>query len=730
MVSVSSSSDGEGDEGEGAESGDEYAQKSCEQIVLQASAAVSSDTAGDGTTEGVKSFGQVLLEAAALLPFRPTRGEVPGLEGTYGARIGRPSRTTEWRRRVDDQEAAAQRAVKDAAFQRDPAERSMITHFFKPAGPAAEPSGIASVVESHATAPAESDASPTESNALPAESDAELMTEDDEIEDIVIRRAEGKVAASDRMCLAPDLDQAAGAIHALLGVMRTRRGTGHGWKYTQLDLTTFKRLDHMLGLFRLYAEDPVFRGRWKPASVLVARSGGKGTRYAQSVRAWCRDFLVDGKTLPTNNYSKWPTSVLHTDEDLKVDITAHLQRVGQFFSAQDLLECLNKSDTLERLGRQKGFSLRTAQRWLKLMGYRWKPEARGMYFDGHEREDVVLYRQQTFLPRYLSLSERAAQFDDNGVELPREPPLRGKEVIFHHHDESIFYGNDRRKLRWVHDSESPKPYAKGEGQSLMVADFVSSTLGWLSSPDGYERARVTLRPGKGRDGYFSCGEVLEQLTTAMNILDKHYASYEHVFVLDNARTHTKRAESALSARRMPKNPRRSFEFDTVVRDSSGKAVLGQNGEPRMERRRMDDATFADGAPQSLYFPRNHSRYPGYFKGMTEILRERGFDAPEKIRAECKGFKCVRGAESCCQRRILFNQPDFASVPSLVERHCAARGYEVLFLPKFHPELNFIEMCWGYGKRLYRELPPSPRIDDIESNALWALGQIPLTAMRR
>src|SRR6266700_5317057 len=585
MVSVSSPSD---DEGEGAESGDEDAQKSCEQIVLETSAAVSSDTAGDGTTEGVKSFWQVLLEAAALLPFRPTRGEIPGLEGTYGARIGRPSKTTEWRHRVDDREAAAQRAIKDAAFQRDPAEKSMITHFFQPVGPAAEPSGVASMVESHATSP--------------AESDSELVTENDEIEDIVIRSTKDKVAAPDRMCRAPDLEQAAGAIPAILGVMRTRRGTGHGWKDTQLDLITFTRLNHMLSLFRLYTEDPDFRGHWKRASALVARSGGKGMRYARSVRAWCRDFLADGETIPRNTYSTWPTSVLHTDEDLKMDITVHLQRVGQFFSAQDLLECLNKSDTLERLGRQKSFSLRTAQRWLKLMGYRWKPEARGMYLDGHEREDVVLYRQQTFLPRYLALSERAAQFDNNGVELPRELPLRGvKEVIIHHHDESIFYGNDRRKLRWLHDSESPKPYAKGEGQSLMVADFVSSTLGWLSSPEGNERARVTLRPGKGRDGYFSCGEVLEQLTSVMDILDKHYASYEHVFVLDNARTHTKRAEGALSARRMPKNPRQSFEFDAVVRDSSGKAVLGQNGEPRMERRRMDDATFADGAPQSLYF---------------------------------------------------------------------------------------------------------------------------------
>jgi len=53
---------------------------------------------------------------------------------------------------------------------------------------------------------------------------------------------------------------------------------------------------------------------------------------------------------------------------------------------------------------------------------------------------------------------------------------------------------------------------------------------------------------------------------------------------------------------------------------------------------MSDATFANGTPQPLYFEHDHPKYPGYFKGMTEILRERGFDAPEKIRAECKGFK--------------------------------------------------------------------------------------------
>ena len=63
---------------------------------------------------------------------------------------------------------------------------------------------------------------------------------------------------------------------------------------------------------------------------------------------------------------------------------------------------MNEKHTLERLGRQKPLAIRTAQRWLKLLEFRWRPEAKGMYSDGHEREDVVLYRQRTFLPRYLS----------------------------------------------------------------------------------------------------------------------------------------------------------------------------------------------------------------------------------------------------------------------------------------------------------------------------------------
>jgi hypothetical protein len=82
--------------------------------------------------------------------------------------------------------------------------------------------------------------------------------------------------------------------------------------------------------------------------------------------------------------------------------------------------------------------------------------------------------------------------------------------------------------------------------------------------------------------------------------------------------------------------------------------------------------------------------------MAIILEERGFEGCQGRkgkRAECEGFKCAPGAIDCCCRRALYNEPDFVNVESLLEIKCRARGFHVIFLPKFHCELNFIEQCW-------------------------------------
>ncbi|KDR70887.1 hypothetical protein GALMADRAFT_75613, partial [Galerina marginata CBS 339.88] len=115
---------------------------------------------------------------------------------------------------------------------------------------------------------------------------------------------------------------------------------------------------------------------------------------------------------------------------------------------------------------------------------------------------------------------------------------------------------------------------------------------------------------------------------------------------------------------------------------------------------------------------------GVFKGMAVILEERGFDTKKKL-AQCKDFKCLPDAKDCCCRRILFNQPDFAGVQSNLEILAKKLGVQVIFLPKFHCELNPIEQCWGYGKRVYRLNPESSRVDQLEKNAIASLAEIPL-----
>ncbi len=98
--------------------------------------------------------------------------------------------------------------------------------------------------------------------------------------------------------------------------------------------------------------------------------------------------------------------------------------------------------------------------------------------------------------------EKAMQKWDEDVTSDTAPHPICHTVVWYH-DESVFYAHDRQSIQWVHDTETEKPYAKGEGQSYMIDDFISADYGWLSSLDGSQTACVGLKPGANHDGYFS-----------------------------------------------------------------------------------------------------------------------------------------------------------------------------------------------------------------------------------
>lgn len=111
---------------------------------------------------------------------------------------------------------------------------------------------------------------------------------------------------------------------------------------------------------------------------------------------------------------------------------------------------------------------------------------------------------------------------------------------------------------------------------------------------------------------------------------KTHGFVKGLFLFDNATTHRKRASDALSALKMPLRPKADWVHN-----------------PK-EPRRMRNAMLPDGTAQPLYFPDNHPTMPGWFKGMKQILQERGIDVSRYSR-ECAGFKCEVGATSCCLR---------------------------------------------------------------------------------
>ncbi|KAH9952405.1 hypothetical protein BGW80DRAFT_1452516 [Lactifluus volemus] len=385
---------------------------------------------------------------------------------------------------------------------------------------------------------------------------------------------------------------------------------------------------------RLETDRPGHRGNWTEASHATVTMRCESKHHSRKLRVWARSFINDQKEIPENRYGRGNKSVID-DEDLAQEIHLHLQQIGKYIKAEDIVQYCARTEILARLKRTKTISLATARRWLEKMGYRWKKNLKGQYVNGHERPDVVHYRQNVFLPVMEQYEARMRTWvDEHGWDLPRKV---GRPIVGWVHDESIFYAHDRRQTAWYHKDATAKPYAKGEGVSLMVADFVSADYGWLRSPDGKESARVVFRPGKNREGYFTNEDILAQVDRAMAILSRYYPDEDHYFIYDNASTHLSRSADALSATKMPKNPSKPEKNFGVLIDVvglDGRQIHGPDGKILKQKVQMRNGIF-DGREQEFYYPKGHEK-PGIFK-------ERGYDVSKK-KAQCgKSFAdCPEG----------------------------------------------------------------------------------------
>jgi len=93
-----------------------------------------------------------------------------------------------------------------------------------------------------------------------------------------------------------------------------------------------------------------------------------------------------------------------------------------------------------------------------------------------------------------------------------------------------------------------------------------------------------------------------------------------------------------------------------------------------------------GKPQKMTLPN------GQPKGFQQVLEEHGFNVPKKMCAKCAPV-CPWENTNCCLARLLSKQDDFVNQLSMLETVIKEAGHKCVFLPKFHCELNPIEMVF-------------------------------------
>ncbi|KAJ7665798.1 hypothetical protein B0H17DRAFT_1210803 [Mycena rosella] len=348
----------------------------------------------------------------------------------------------------------------------------------------------------------------------------------------------------------PTIEEAREALKALARILRPPHDSGAGYKDPKLDLLTRTRYKWLKSFLHIYSSDnrPIGNrdakaARWMAASLEAAHAAQKGPWLAQRLREWAR-------------YGTWNHTLLE-DEDVAAEIALHLQSIGKYVKAMDIVHFIDsRPDLKQKIKRKKEISLAMAQRWMKRMGYRWMKNPSGQFVDGHERDNIVYYCQTEFLPAFTRLEYQTRKWTLDNLDLIRTLP-----------ENQVNY--------------TMGPFIRKSGTASQGRGRITDGFG-LRSKDKSDATRVLFKAGKNWEGYFTNEDILKQTRHAMDILQHDYPDEKHVFVFDNATTHTKRADDALSARNMPrftpKEGKPNWLLTVNKFDANGKRVYTQSGQ--------------------------------------------------------------------------------------------------------------------------------------------------------
>ena len=211
---------------------------------------------------------------------------------------------------------------------------------------------------------------------------------------------------------------------------------------------------------------------------------------------------------------------------------------------------------------------------------------------------------------------------------------------------------------------------KGHGRLIHISEFINPETGRLVYRDGngvvLDEARKIIYPGSNGDAWWDADQLLEQVKHAIEVFERAHPNCVSLFIFDQSSAHGSLPPDALKAFEMNKSDggKQRIQHDTII------PLSNPHPEHRGKSQKM---TLPDGRP----------------KGLHRVLAEHGFNIAH-LKAKCS-LVCSVDSDHCCMARLLSQQDDFKNQESMLETLIKKAGHECIFLPKFHCELNPIEM---------------------------------------
>jgi len=386
----------------------------------------------------------------------------------------------------------------------------------------------------------------------------------------------------------------------------------------------------------------------------------------------------------------------------------------------------------------------TAQRWLKALGFDYNSLKKAIYFDGHERPDVIEKRKD-YVNNMLRLRRTSMTYSyvrnstTKELELQQdEPNLQDGELetVIYFQDETICYSFDGIRNTWSsRDGKDGVAAKKGSGQAIMISEFVNDAYGFLKDRNGYRIFRI-LEIGKGKEGYWNSEDFSGHIKQALAAHDHTHGKGKKVAVLifDHSSGHGASSKDELNVERMTLKPGSNNKAYSVMRDTkflnkTQSFVLKDGDELLLDsptytfKKKFDDDTEISQTYRNGDKIRLTDNLCGECKGAVMILKERRdmvdkhvFEVEgekeillDKLKYTTAGCKKKEQPDTCtCAKCVLSRNSDFEEQLNMVDEIIATynkehgTSHKAIILPKYHCELNPIERCWARLKWYLRE----------------------------